>query len=94
MVTWGTLRRHGKEVNADLINAATRLYWEDAKRVCVRDGGEGCAESEASCPKPGSRQKTPVRGGGGAAKEARGRRAGSAQETFAREALWKHHRHV
>ena len=51
MVTWGTLRRHGKEVNADLINAATRLYWEDAKRVCVRDGGEGCAESEASCPK-------------------------------------------
>ena len=26
-----TVRRHGKEVNADLINAATRLYWEDAK---------------------------------------------------------------
>ena len=25
-----TVRRHGKEVNADLINAATRLYWEDA----------------------------------------------------------------
>jgi len=42
MVTWGTLRRHGKEVNADLINAATRLYWEDAKRVCERWGRGLC----------------------------------------------------
>ena len=54
--------------------------------VCVREremGARAVLRVKASCPKPGSRQKTPVRGGGGAAKEARGRRAGSAQETFA-----------
>lgn len=47
-----TVRRHGKEVNADLINAATRLYWEDAKCVCVREmGARAVLRVKASCPK-------------------------------------------
>ena len=61
-------------------------------RACVREmGARAVLRVKASCPKAGSQQKTPVHGGGGAATEATGRRAGSDQRPFRKKPLEASH---